>query len=336
MSRIHGICTLTWGLAALHCGPENIELRSSPGAAAEAAPAPPAPQPASASSPLADGLESSGKLLPADQLAPVVEEEVRGCGKVDFLFVIDNSLSMLDEQSNLARSFPGFIQVVEQVLEATDFHIMVVSTSGRRAEAAELVPDASSCEGVQGAGRRRGARGVDCGLQDGLPYLVSGQPNLTATFSCVAQLGTAASIIEEPMAAVLAATSDELNAPGHCNAGFRRADAVLVVTLITDAEDERSADGPEAWASSLLARVGGNEDALVVLGLVGDNNLESGLLGGQCGRFDAEDAPRLRDFVQRAGGMLGSVCAPNYAPFFQTSVGAIDSACDDFVPPKIR
>ena len=28
--------------------------------------------------------------------------------------------------------------------------------------------------------------------------------------------------------------------------------------------------------------------------------------------------------------------APNYAPFFQTSVGAIDSACDDFVPPKIR
>ncbi|MEY2932005.1 MAG: hypothetical protein RL033_2754, partial [Pseudomonadota bacterium] len=185
-------------------------------------------------------------------------------------------------------------------------------------------------------GRRRGAQGVDCGLQDGLPYLVSGQPNLTATFSCVAQLGTSVSIIEEPMAAALAATSDELNAPGHCNAGFRRADAVLVVTLITDAEDDRSADGPEVWASNLLARAGGNEDALVVLGLVGDNNLESGLLGGQCGRFDAEGAPRLQDFVQRAGGMLGSVCAPNYAPFFQTAVGAIDSACDDFVPPKIR
>ncbi|MEY2931849.1 MAG: hypothetical protein RL033_2598, partial [Pseudomonadota bacterium] len=150
MSRFHRVCWLTWGLAALHCGPENIELRASPGAAAEAAPAPPAPQPESATAPSADGSESSGMLLPADQLAPPAMEEERGCRKVDFLFVIDNSLSMLDEQSNLARSFPGFIQVVEQVLEARDFHIMVVSTSGRRAEAAELVPDASSCEGVQG------------------------------------------------------------------------------------------------------------------------------------------------------------------------------------------
>jgi hypothetical protein len=29
------------------------------------------------------------------------------------------------------------------------------------------------------------------------------------------------------------------------------------------------------------------------------------------------------------GGLLGSVCAPDYTPFFQTSAGAIDRACAD-------
>ena len=112
--------------------------------------------------------------------------------------------------------------------------------------------------------------------------------------------------------------------------------AVLVVTVITDEEDEFSTGGPDAWKSSLLALKADNEDALVVLGLVGDNNVEGGLLGGQCGLLDADGAPRLQQFVRGVSGMLGSVCAPDYAPFFQTAVGSIDSACEDFVPPGIR
>src|SRR5688572_8631367 len=32
-----------------------------------------------------------------------------GCEKVDFLFVVDNSASMEDEQQNPVASFPGFI-----------------------------------------------------------------------------------------------------------------------------------------------------------------------------------------------------------------------------------
>ena len=35
-----------------------------------------------------------------------------GCQKVDFLFVIDNSGSMEDEQNNLINSFPGFINTI--------------------------------------------------------------------------------------------------------------------------------------------------------------------------------------------------------------------------------
>ena len=39
-----------------------------------------------------------------------------GCGKVDFLFVIDNSGSMGDNQDNLIASFPGFINTIAQTL----------------------------------------------------------------------------------------------------------------------------------------------------------------------------------------------------------------------------
>src|SRR5690242_21671906 len=37
-----------------------------------------------------------------------------GCAKADFLFVIDNSGSMADEQDNLIASFPGFIDTIQQ------------------------------------------------------------------------------------------------------------------------------------------------------------------------------------------------------------------------------
>jgi hypothetical protein len=32
-------------------------------------------------------------------------------------------------------------------------------------------------------------------------------------------------------------------------------------------------------------------------------------------------------------GVIGSICEPDYGPFFQEAVGIIDAACDQFVPP---
>ncbi len=50
-----------------------------------------------------------------------------GCDKVDFLFVIDNSGSMGDEQQNLINSFPQFINTIQTELdEAQDYHVMVL------------------------------------------------------------------------------------------------------------------------------------------------------------------------------------------------------------------
>jgi hypothetical protein len=268
-------------------------------------------------------------------LPPLPPPAEKGCKNIDFLFVIDNSDSMEDEQANLVQSFPGFVDVMQRELRAKDFHIMVVGTGGDREEDDEPTLNPLECDEVQGAGRRRSEEGEECGIQGGLPFMTGSQPELEATFSCVARVGTDGSAIEEPMDAVLAATSEALNDSGRCNAGFLRDDAVLVVTFITDEEDRRSQGEPEEWRSLLLERKHDNPDALVVLGLVGDNNVDGGLLGGPCSLLDADGAPRLQSFVQSLSGVLGSVCAPDYAPFFATAVSTIDSACDEFVAPVI-
>jgi hypothetical protein len=328
------------------CGTESIELRP---ASEEPAPppesdvqtvddaSPPAPgagQPGATpvSAPGRDGvLVPEGQLLPP----PVPDGPPKGCTKIDFLFVIDNSSSMRDEQQNLVQSFPGFVDVMRDVVDVTDFHMMVVSTSGDREDEDEPALDADECDEIQGAGRRFSRDGDDCGIQGGRSYIDQAQPDLEATFSCVAEVGTGGSLVEEPMDSLIAATSAGLNAPGRCNDGFLRDDAILVVTVITDEEDDSDSE-PEEWPKALLAAKKGNPDAIVVLGLVGDNNIDGGLRGGPCSRLDADGAPRLQQFVDSFSGMLGSVCAPDYTPFFQTAVGSIDSACEDFVPPVIE
>jgi hypothetical protein len=340
------------GLAAsFGCGTHEIELRETSRAvtAPEVLPGAVRPEPTDGElDPVvgvvggAEGMPAFGQpILPSGQVpnpsevppSPVALD--KGCQQIDFLFVIDNSDSMDDEQANLATSFPGFIKVMQLVLEAHDFHIMVVSTGGDREDEDEPTLDAVECGEVQGAGRRLSENEVDCGIEGGLPFMLDTQPELEATFACAAQVGTDGASIEKPIDAIVAATGAALNAPGRCNAGFLREDALLVVTFITDEEDRRSEGDPEDWRQALLDAKHGNEDAVVLLGLVGDNNIDGGLLGGPCRAVDADGAPRLQEVVGSLDGVLGSVCAPDYTPFFQTAAGSINRACSSLVPPAI-
>ncbi|WP_266219338.1 hypothetical protein [Paraliomyxa miuraensis] len=271
-----------------------------------------------------------------------------GCQKVDFLFVIDSSASMEDEQDNLLGSFPGFIDAIEQTLMIDDFHVMVVD--------AGLIAGAG-CDGILGAGRVTSGIGQDCMLVGGLRYATADQPDLVATFTCIGSRGFGGPGDEQTMSSTLAAVGP-LSAPGQCNDGFLRDDAILVVTIITDEEDSpgdttpappldgtcvpadadpNSNGDPAGWKASLVSAKGGNEDAIVVLSLIGDCDA-----GGTCpgialeptgGYSGAEPAPRLREFTQSFGyGSVGPVCAPDYAPFFTEAVSVIASACDGFVP----
>ena len=107
-----------------------------------------------------------------------------------------------------------------------------------------------------------------------------------------------------------------------------RDDAVLVVTVISDEDDfEQSEGDPAAWKQFLVDAKGGNEEAIVVLGLIADGAQP----GSPCPAD--EDAPTLRTFSESfTFGQTGSVCAPDYAPFFAAAVSEIDTACDEFEP----
>lgn len=257
----------------------------------------------------------------------------QGCTKVDFLFVIDNSFSMVLAQDNLKNSFEGFMNVIGQELEADDFHVMVVDTDAWDDDE-QPPPDADRCSDVLGAGRRSDGDEQDCGLPADQRFVSLEQPDLSSTFQCMASVGNLGSSEEQPIAALLAASVTE-NRIGGCNEGFFRNDALLVVTIITNSDDESSFGDPQDWYASLLPVKQRDDSAFVVLGFLGGDSLP-GAEEGACQLFSlisVGDAPRLQEFVSSFGhNQLASVCASNYAPYFETAVTSIDTACAAFIP----
>ena len=279
-----------------------------------------------------------------------------GCTKVDFLFVLDNSISMGDEQMNLAASFPGFISTIQSMVKAQDYHIMVIDTDdqdkwGEKWEKChekcmtddpgdpcltvyfpDIIcgmepPPPEPCDQTLGAGRNKGAGGppVVCPIDGGLRYMTQDQTDLAGTFECVADMGATGNSNERPAEAMLAAAGPQTQ-PGGCHPGFLRDDAVLVVTMISDEQETGSPGTPQTWYNDLLALKGGNATAIVMLSLNGDANT----VGQEC-----IPTAKMVEFVGYFGerGIIDSICAPDYSPFFQQAVGVIDYACDQFVPP---
>ncbi|MFO7562104.1 MAG: hypothetical protein R6X02_05645 [Enhygromyxa sp.] len=293
--------------------------------------------------------------------------EKGGCEKVDFLFVIDNSGSMSEEQMALVTSFPGFISTISDTLMAQDYHLMVTDTDAAsvgassislsngqvmcqphptccqgvcngiggiqiqppptqcNGEPCENFPLPSGCDAEIGAGKDKDPQDNPCGIAGGLRYMLDSQPNLEETFSCAALVGAGGDGLERPMDAMVAAIGTQ-SEPGGCNEGFLRDDAVLVVTVISDEDDLNQSEGdPASWKQFVVDAKGGNEEAVVVLALV----LDGGVDGGLC----SDDAPTLRSFAESfTHGQVGSVCAADYAPFFEQAVSVIDTACDEFEP----
>jgi hypothetical protein len=286
-------------------------------------------------SPSVGGMPSQQPPLFGDVPSPAMNEP-GGCDKVDFLYVVDNSASMVDKQENLARSFLGFSNIVSTTLGTNDHHVMVIDTDANNVGDTLNGYDSSggdTCVGKLGAGRRIGGEGEDCGIDGDQRFLLDEQEDLAGTFACLARVGIFGNVEELAMDAMLRATGAVVDNVDECNSGFLRDDAVLVITLITDEEDEQSRGDPEFWKRMLVRVKGGNEAGVVMLGLIADNHIPGGLPGGPCDEFSGSPSPRLESFVRSFElGAIGSVCAPDYSVFFADAVSTIDTACDEFVP----
>ena len=165
------------------------------------------------------------------------------CTKIDFVFVVDNSGSMAEEQANLAANFPQFISVIDQYQTTAgtplDYRV-ALTTTGRDVTFSLAIPGSpfppiSTTEyGENGEFLQR------CGM--GRRWLERGDSDVAGTFACNAQVGTMGPGMEMPLYALELALADRI-ADGT-NDGFLREDALLALVILTDEDDcSRRDDG---------------------------------------------------------------------------------------------
>lgn len=270
---------------------------------------------------------SSGGMLPLDD----------GCTKVDLLFVVDNSESMMGEQENLIGSFGGFIEAMRTTLvDAESYHVGVTTTDSNFGNAPNCRLDGALITELQG----ENTSGSTCGPYASGSSFMTESDALETAFPCAAQVGTGGIPFERPMDTMRAAISPAMVAPGACNDGFVRDDALLVIVVITDERDELSSDviqngsagDPPDWFADVVARKGGVEENVVVLSLVG-NPAPNACPQNGAEHEGAETATRIIEFTQMfTHGTVGDVCAPSYAQFFADAIDVIDIACEGFTP----
>ena len=215
---------------------------------------------------------------------------------VDILFVVDNSGSMWEEQTNLARELPRFFgalatgeirdrdsgEVRVRFDPVDDLHVGVVTTDmGTGGHPLETCYDATDGDD----GILSTAMASDC--TDSLPRFLRFGPGddpeaFARDASCKVRLGTDGCGFEQQLEAALKALlpagvegtlglGPYLTGTGHGdaeNAGFLRPDSILVVVLLTD-EDDCSANTPTLFdpsafggATTLNARCFLNSEAL--------------------------------------------------------------------------
>ena len=268
-----------------------------------------------------------------------------GCkGKVDIVFTISSDELMLNQQQQLKTSFPGFVATLEQQFADFDYHILSVNTAGPWvlpwcAGCKDICPQTPDypcnavlepCDSVHGAGvtfpRGDNASNKRCELASGRRYITAPQPELLDAFTCIASVGTdGADLVAE---ATVKALSNDLNAPGGCNEGFLRDDALLVVVAIQDTYDGFSDGTPQDWANALLDAKHGDGNAVVLLVISTDVDDPDSLCG-----YDPGSEHELRTWTKLVPhGLFGSICAPSYAPFFAEAAAMIKTQCDVFVP----
>lgn len=205
-----------------------------------------------------------------------------GAGQLDILFVVDDSLSMLQEQAALVQEMPHFIQVLtsgdldgdgtQDFAPARDLHLGVISTDMG-------IGGITGVTGCTGPGRdgvlRHTPATTVSGCASSYPTFLNYDattvdPTQAATdFACIATLGTNGCGYEQQLEATLKAitpsTSDRRfhaigdgSPTGHgtgLNAGFVRRDSLLAVILVTD-EDDCSARETRLFTPTSMLPVG--------------------------------------------------------------------------------
>jgi len=287
---------------------------------------------------------------------------VKGCGKIDILFVINDGGDIEGPQPKKESTYDAlsirngttaFLTAMQEQASEYDLQVMVVKGDpvweGTNGPSNCCTPDApcdelgpypcdppygftNDCDYTLGAGVRYPvgfmASNRDCELVSGHRYLTEAQDDFAGTFECILNVGQTGSPVQKYLGAMVQAVGPTLNAPGGCNAGFLRPDAMLVVVILADYQDTESPGTPEGLAASLIAAKDGYAGGIVVVGVLGTVDYQ-----GDDYCWDGPD-DRTRKFVEGfPNHVLGSYCAPDIGVNLVQAVDVILGACAEFTPP---
>jgi len=261
--------------------------------------------------------------------------QVARCEKIDILFVIDNSGSMGEEQTNLVANFPAFIQVIDE--SGLDYRVAVTSTGVDYTYYMDtpLGPIESSVDGGD-----NGAMLQSCGMTRRWIEKTDADP--AGTFACVANLGTSGPADEMPLAAMRMAFDDRML--DATNAGWRRDDALLAIVMLTDENDcSYEQEVTLGFAQSLcdaemepvsnyvgfLDTYTGDRGRWATAVIAGPGPSDcSSEFGG------ADYAQRLDEFVQMTGtnAVFSSICEGDLTVGLADALELFSAACDEFPP----
>lgn len=184
--------------------------------------------------------------------------------KVDILFMIDDSLSMLPKQVALQQRFPSLLANAMALADTglpASYHIGVITSDlgadpkgtvcqvGGDGAVLQVRPPATmplpaACAGFALGG---GARFIEWNAATGESNVMGA--DVPTAFSCMASVGSTGCGIESQLESVYRALHD----PPPENAGFLRDDALLVVVLLTDEDDCSAPPDTDLFDASMTA-----------------------------------------------------------------------------------
>jgi hypothetical protein len=223
--------------------------------------------------------------------------------KVDVLFVMDNSGSMMDEQQNLGANFSAFLK--HAISTGVDYHIGVTTTGLERSSGGWAV-----CPG----GAEGGENGRLFPADGSAPRIITpATPSPEAVFAHNINVGVC-HWNEQGLEGMFRALSDPLvysvddprtPLPMDGNAGFLREDAKLAVVVISDEEDF-SPQPVSAYETFLLGLKGGDRTQVSFSAIVGPSDLSL------CPRASSS-GNRYIQVAQDTGGVVENICTPDWA-----------------------
>lgn len=205
--------------------------------------------------------------------------------RIDILWVVDNSRSMVEEQQNLSENLVSFFRFLDE--GDVDYQIAVTTT-----------------DAVSGGGAFVGSPQI----------LTPATSAVLESFQANIQVGTTGSALEQGLAASLAAFER--------NPGFLRPDAHLFVIFVSDEDDRSFGELRYYWRVFEQLKGVGNEEKVSLSAIVGPPNDETGAGGCQSENGLAEAGDRYVNLASETGGLWGSICDPSFATTLETLGGA--------------